>query len=201
MKILPLIAIAITAILTGCGEKTDKAVSPYEELRDTERLCLAEMAVSKVGKISDRRLRDAGSVAEGIDAALNHLKIGDRIAVYSFDTYLSAYIDLRCLRPGDVTVDTKGKVCHVTLPPIEIETSGRDIRLNEEHYRVTGLRSQIRPEERAALKEQMSRAVAKEIEGDHALQEQLVATARAKARRFVTDLLSRHGYTADISFR
>lgn len=202
MKIPISIATVIIAILlAGCAGKSESTVSPYEELRDTERLCLAEMAVGKVGKISDRRLRDASSLTEGIDAALNHLKIGDRVAIYSFDTYMSAYIDMSRLRPGDVTIDEKTKTCHVTLPPIEIETTGRDIKLKEEHYRVTGLRSQIRPEERAALKEEMSRVVAAEIDNDPRLRQTLIDTARSKARSFVTMLVSRQGYSADISFR
>lgn len=201
MRILPSI-IAAAILLAGCSQRQpEPKVTPYEELHDTERLCLAEMAVGKVGKISDQRLRDATSIAQGIDAALNHLKIGDRVAIYSFDTYIAAYLDLSQLRPDDVTVDEKTRTCHVTLPPIEIECLGRDMKLQEEHYRVTGLRSQISPEERAALKEEMSRAVAAEIAGDRSLRDRLTETARAKARSFVSLLLAEQGYTTTVDFR
>ncbi len=54
-------------------------------------------------------------------------------------------------------IDETAKTAELTLPAIRTEFQGRDIAMKEEHYRVTGLRSQIGSKERAELKEKNER--------------------------------------------
>lgn len=206
IRVIPLIMTILsglfTAGLVSCRpEQPDKGLDVLTSLRDVSKLQLAQMTIGKVGEISDPDFKDAKTLQQKTTAALDKIKIGKRLGVYSYDTYISAYIDLSELTPDDVTVDESSGTIILKLPPVKVEYDGRDLNLKEEHYRVTGLRSQIRPEERARLKEQMGKELKKEVAVDPQLEQKLRATAENKALRYFSLLISDRGYEPVVSFR
>lgn len=204
MKIrLLLIATFIVTILSlpSCGESADPEGELLSRLQDVSRLELAQMTIGKVGIISDHKYEDAKTLEEKTRAMLDAMKIGNRVGVYSYDTYLTAYIDLSKLGPDDITIDKKSNVAHLTLPPIEIETDGREPQLHEVHYRVTGLRSSIKPDERARLKSQMAAEVSKEVASNEGSRKILQEEAQRKGEAWFGEIIRSRGYTPDISFK
>lgn len=180
------------------GEETERIF--LSEMRSVNKLTLAGMEISKMASIDDPRLRDATNPRQAANAMIAKLKIGDRKAAYSYSTYLRAYIDMSRLGEDDVKADAGNKTIHITLPPVQTEFVGRDIAIREEHYRVTGLRSQIDPQERATLKENMNTALKREVEGNPDFKAALVATAKNRAASYFEQMAASNGYTAIVSF-
>ena len=202
MKYLGYIFLALATLsFASCKEKENPEVEMVSRLRDVSRLELARMTVGKVGMISDHKYEDAKTLEQKTVAMLNAMKIGNRIGVYSYDTYLTAYIDLSELSADDISIDLKSNVAHVALPPVKIITDGREPQLHEVHYRVTGLRSSIRPDERARLKSQMAAEVRKETAVSDGTMEVLRDEARRKAAAWFGEIVGSWGYTPDITFR
>lgn len=181
-----------TVLTLSCSEK--KEVNVFHELQDVHKLVLSEMSLNKVGVISDEG-------AKGMDALVNNLKFGDRVAAYSFHTYIEAYIDLGELRDTDVEVDEKRKLVKLTLPPVQTQYIGRDLGVTEEHYRVSGMRSEITAQERARLKDKMSKSLKEDIRKNPEYRSMLVKEAQSKARGFFSILLKDKGYDSEITFR
>lgn len=173
----------------------------YSELKDVKTLTLAEMTLNKVGTIDDMTWDKARGLSQSIGAIVNNFKAGKRIGVYSYNTYLQAYVELGELRDEDVAVDEDRRFVRLTLPPVRTRFLGRDVDIREEHLRVTGLRSSITPQERARVKEVMNRTLKAEVEGNSALKSRLEDEARTKAREFFTILLKNRGYESEITFR
>lgn len=172
----------------------DPAVEVVSELRRVNRLSLAEMSINKVGTISD-------SGATGFASLLNMLKVGDRIGVYSYHTYLEAYMDLDALDAADLEVYQDRRLVKLRLPAIQVRLSGRDATVTEEHYRVTGMRSTISPVERAQLKELMNTTLRQELKSTDEYGERLRANAREKAVGYFSALLQMMGYDSEITFK
>ncbi|MDE6400197.1 MAG: DUF4230 domain-containing protein, partial [Muribaculaceae bacterium] len=184
----------------SCGHK-EEPVDVYSRLQDVSRLELSSMTVGKVGMITDPAVSDASGIMGKAEAMIDAVKVGQRIGVYSYDTYLTAYIDLSELAEEDVDIDRDAGTAHVILPPVRVMVDGREPELHEEHYRVTGLRSSITPEERARLKSQMAREVRKELAADRSASESLRSAAEAKAKAWFGDLLENWGYDAVVEIR
>lgn len=202
MNIKSIILTALFALLlSSCKEKADPEMEMVSRLRDVSRLELAQMTVGKVGMISDHKYEDAKTLEQKTRAMLDAMKIGNRVGVYSYDTYLTAYIDLSEISADDIEIDKKTNVAHVTLPAIQVITDGREPQLHEVHYRVTGMRSSIKPEERARLKAQMAAEVKKEMAANEGSKEVLRDEARRKATAWFSEILTEWGYTPDISFK
>lgn len=182
----------------GCNEAKQLLVS---QIRRCNRLNLGEMRISKTATIEDLKLSDADGPRQTVAALLDAVKIGDRKAVYSYDTYLTAFIDLSAFSEKDVDIDTGAKRVRITLPSVQTRMSGRDVAVREDHYRVTGLRSQVSPAERAAVKEKMSRHLKEEITSDKRYSDILVGRAQQRAIEYFNNLLSHDGYTVEINFR
>lgn len=195
-----LVSIMIMA-LSSCHKDENPTIDLCSRLQEVNRLELARMTIGKVGMISDPELKDTKTLEAKTYALINKMKIGTRIGVYSYDTYLTAYIDLGKLAPEDVIHDEENKIVRISLPPVEIITDGREPQLHEEHCRVTGFRSLISPKERAALKSQMAKEVKREISRDRGVYTQLRKSAEAKGKAWLTELLANWGYTAEITFR
>lgn len=200
------ILLGIATFIVGLVIKTPEpkgngADMVYNGIKDVNRLELSRMTVGKVGMISDPSFTEADGFLSKAQAAFDAVKVGKRIGVYSYDTYLTAYIDLSELRPEDVEVDNEKMTARVTLPPVKVTVDGREPQLHEEHYRVTGLRSEITPAERAALKAQMSREVSKEINGNDKAMTALRTSAIAKADAWLSSLLENWGYTPEVEWR
>lgn len=194
-------ALALAALIfTGC-RKNEEPHDIYNEIKSVNRLNLAGMTISKMATIDDITLDEAKGVKETADALLNAIKIGDRIAVYSYDTYLRAYIDLSELTPSDVAVDESTRSVTISLPAIKTEFAGRDLPIRENHYRVTGLRSAINAKERAAIKERMNESLKAEVRRNPQFQNHVKSEARRKAVAYFESMLGNLGYSADISFK
>lgn len=196
-----ILILAIAALLASCAHRPDAADAVYGELRSVDKLTLASMAISKMATVDDMTFDEARGLRQTADAVLSSFKIGDRVAAYSYNTYLRAYIDMSALQPGDIHIDRDARRITVDLPAIRTEFAGRDPGLREEHYRVTGLRSSINADERARIKERMNTRLKAEVEADNTFRDILVQRAQAKARRYFSDLLATDGYTVTVNFK
>lgn len=206
-KITGTLLAAFAIMLGACSGPKERQVEPvpqppsYTQLRQLGQITFAEMTVTKTGTIEDLTMSNARGVKEKAHALLNSLKIGDRKGAYSYDTFLRAYIDLADLTDDAVSVDTAARTVALYLPPIRTEMAGRDATLREEHYRVTGLRSNISPSERAALKEQMNAMLRKEIASNADFEKALRQKARQRAVQYFDSLFATRGYSVDIRFK
>lgn len=190
------------AVSGGCSDGSNEAKQLFvSQIRRCNRLNLGEMRISKTATIEDLKLSDADGPRQTVVALLDAVKVGDRKAVYSYDTYLTAFIDLSAFSENDVDIDTDAKRVRITLPSVQTHMSGRDVAVREDHYRVTGLRSQVSPAERAAVKEKMSRHLKDEIASDKRYSDILVGRAQQHAIEYFNNLLSHDGYTVEINFR
>ncbi len=121
------LSIALVLMLSACTKQTRADYNYVDELRSVNKLVLAQMTVSKMATIDDLPLDDARGIKQTAAAMLDIIKIGNRKAAYSYDTYLRAYVDMSQLSPDDVRVDHDARTVSITLPPIETEFEGRDI--------------------------------------------------------------------------
>lgn len=169
-------------------------------VRAVNRLNLAQMRVTKMATVGDLPLDSARGMRQTIAALADAVKIGDRKAAYSYDTYLTAYVDLSAIGKEDITVDESLKSITIRLPEPEVTFAGRDAEIREDHYRVTGLRSDIGPAERAALKEKMNTALRAEVEESDEFRRPLVENARKRGEAFFKELLGDLGYTVTVTW-
>ncbi len=196
------VALALTLLCSSCQKQEETpSLDVYESLREVNRLELARMTVGKVGMVSDPAWEDMNTLEGKARVLLNSVKVGKRIGVYSYDTYVTAYIDLSKLRPDDIVVDRDAGTVDILLPRVEVCVEGRDPLLHEEHYRVTGMRSQITPQERAALKARMAKEVNNEIATSRKNVEALRKSAEQKARVWISGLTQDWGLASKVEFR
>lgn len=197
-----LLLLLATLVGSSCSRKVEEPeFNVFENLREVNRLELARMTVGKVGMVSDQEWGDAKTLEKKAEALFNKMKIGSRIGVYSYDTFVTAYIDLSQLRPEDVKVDRENGTVDIRLPRVRVMIDGREPQLHEEHYRVTGLRSNIRPTERATLKAQMAREVKRELASSGEAMDALRRNGEAKAREWITELAKNWNLNAKVEFR
>lgn len=196
-----LLAVAIIS-LSSCSGKPEEPERDYvSELRNVDKLTLAEMTVTKMGTVDDLRPEDAHGVGQTLKSWLNSLKIGNRKGAWSYSTYMRAYVDMAQLAPKDVIVDKEHNLIRVNMPEIKVEFAGRDVDMHEEHYRVTGLRSNIGAAERARLKEEMNGILKKEVEERPQFRDQLIESARAKGEEYFKTLASAAGYQIELTWK
>lgn len=195
------LSIALVLMLSACTKQTRADYNYVDELRSVNKLVLAQMTVSKMATIDDLPLDNARGIKQTAAAMLDIIKIGNRKAAYSYDTYLRAYVDMSQLSPDDVRVDHDARTVTITLPPIETEFEGRDITVKEDHYRVTGLRSNIDQYERAEMKEMMNASLKNEVESNPEFRRRLIREAQAKARAYFEALADNEGYTVIVDFK
>lgn len=200
---------ALCAALAACSGRPPVSDSPardaaavYSEVASANKLIVAQMSISKTAIVDDLRLSEAHGLRQTAEALLDKAKIGSRKAVYSYNTYMRAFIPMAELTPDDVSVDERAGTITLTLPAIRTEIIGRDATLREDHYRVTGLRHAIDPDERARMKDQMGASLRLEVEANPTFRAKLLETAREKATAYFSTLLSDGGkYTVIIKFR
>jgi len=182
--------------------ESGNSVSSYlSEVKSVNKLVLAQMTISKMATIDDIDLANADGLKQTAAGLLDAVKIGDRKAAYSYDTYMRAYIDMSGLTENDIKVDNASKTITLNLPAVQTEFAGRDMEIREDHYRVTGLRSEIDPKERAAIKEQMNTALKKEVEEKSEFRDKLVSEARVKCDSYFKSLLGGDGYNVVVNFK
>ncbi len=182
-KVFRILSLVLIVALCGCQKKEESRIS-YSDLKDIKKLIVAEMAVGKVGRIDDEAW----------------YTVGKRIGIYSFDTYLKAYINMEELKYENVEIDEKNKLCKITLPPVRVQNDGHDLTINEEHMRVGRLRFNITSAERAKIKDEMSKEVKKELDENGLFRRKLIEKGENKARSYFGALLKSLGYEADIRF-
>lgn len=175
--------LAVPLILTAGCNKADHSEF-YEEIKAADKLVLTTMSVTKTARLEDSEW----------------YKVGKRIAVYSYDTYLQAYIDMSDFMPDDLVFDDKARTVRVTLPPVVTEVAGRDMEMRKVYENIGLLRSEIDAKERAAIKEQANRSLQKELKEDGSFKRQLTEAAERKARQYFENLFKANGYTAYIEF-
>ncbi len=200
--LIPALLLSLPAAgLWSCAEEEQRDNVLFSEVKSVDKLILARMTVSKMATIDDIPLSEAEGLKQTSAALLDALKLGKRKAAYSYDTYLRAYIDLSNLTPDDVKVDESTKTVTLSLPPVMTEYLGRDMEIREDHYRVTGLRSEIDAAERAALKEQMNTVLKNEVKNKPMFRNKLVTEAKAKAEAYFSSMLGKDGYKVIINFK
>lgn len=192
----------LATTLSGCRENVSEENRTYfSELRSVHKLTVGRMTLSKMATIDDIKLSEAQGMKQTASAILAAMKPGSRKAAYSYDTYLRAFIDLDKLTNDDVRLSADGKTLDIALPPVEIEFTGRDMEIREEHYRVTGLRSNIDATERAALKEEMNRLIKEDIKRNPDFTAKLTEVARNKALSYFTSWGEAQGLQVNVHFK
>lgn len=173
-------------LLNACAEpeKPIDHTGIIQDVRAANKVVFASMAITKTVK-SERTA---------------WYKVGKRIAVYSYDTHLRAYIDLSRLTADDLEFDDETRTVRVHMPPIEIEEAGRDMELKREYENIGLMRTELDSRERAEMKEKAAKDLKRELAGDSPFRRQLTAAAEQKARAYMESLFAAQGYTADITF-
>ena len=200
------ITLAAGSLLTGCQlldgmKETAEQRNYLSEVKSVNKLVLAQMTISKMATIDDIDLSKADGMKQMAAGLMDAVKVGNRKAAYSYDTYLKAYVDLSSLTPDDLKVDDATKTITLTLPPVQTEFAGRDMEIREDHYRVSGLRSEIDAKERAEIKEKMNTALKQEVEEKSEFRSRLEAEARTKADAYFKALLGSDGYNVIVNFK
>lgn len=170
-------------LLCGCSRPHNTAL--LEEIKSSDKMVFATMAITKTVK-SERTA---------------WYKVGKRIAVYSYDTYMQAYIDLSNLQSDDLKFDEKTKTVRITLPPVETELAGRDMTMKKEYENIGILRSDLDSKERAEMKEKANASLKSEIEGNASFKQLLTESAKRKARQYFETMCEANGYTAIVNFK
>ena len=184
---MTLLRIAVCAasliLMSACAKRDNTAL--YQEIKSADKMVFASMAITKTAKLESS----------------DWYKIGKRITVYSYDSYMRAYIDLSALQPEDIQFDDNAGTVKVILPPVRTEVIGRDMELRREYENIGLLRSDLDSRERAEIKEKANASFRKEVEENPEFRRQLTETARRKARRYFETLFEANGYTAVIDFK
>ena len=155
------------------------------ELRSVSKLQLASMSVGKTVK----------------SECHDWYKIGKRIAVYSYDTYLYAYIDLSELEENSVEVDETNRIVRIRLPEVKTEIAGREMEMHKEYENIGLLRSNINSKERAEMKEKANKELMKELGSDSEFVRVLKEEGEAKARVYFETLAAKRGFTAEVTIK
>ncbi len=193
-------------MFSGCqhlGFNQDAAAprNYLSEVKSVNKLVLAQMSITKMATVNDIDLSKVSGMKQMASGLLDAVKVGNRKAAYSYNTYLRAYVDLSNLAPDDVTVDEVSKTITLNLPAVQTEFAGRDMEIRENHYRVSGLRSEISAQERAEIKEMMNAALKEEVEQKSEFRSRLEAEARTKADTYFKSLLGGDGYNVIVNFK
>lgn len=186
-----LFTISLVLLLCSCShsDNTNDAALYVTQVKSVQKLVLAQMTISKMATIDDIKLEDAQGMKQVASALLANIKIGNRKGAYSYDTYLRAYIDLSDFSEDDVEISDDGNTITIYLPDVQTEFAGRDVTIRELHYRVTGLRSNIRTDERAKIKEMMNQSLIDEVQNKSTFTDDLKANAKHNAETYFKALL------------
>lgn len=174
----------LTAITVASCAKTDNK-ELYQEIKSVDKMVFASMAVTKTAKMESS----------------DWYTVGKRIAVYSYDSYMRAYIDLSALQMDDLVFDEEAKTVKVTLPPVKTEITGRDMEMRKEYENIGLMRSELDSKERVEIKEIANASFREEVEENPMFKEQLTEAAKRKARKYFETIFEANGYTPSIDFK
>lgn len=178
---------AVGLLMLGACSKTEQPdhTGIYQEIKSGDKMVFASMAITKTARMESS----------------DWYTIGKRIAVYSYDSYMRAYVDLSAMQMDDIVFDEDGKTVRVTLPPVRTEIAGRDMEMRKEYENIGPLRSNLDSKERAEIKEKANASFKKEVEDNPEFRRQLIAAAERKARKYFETLFEANGYTASVDFK
>ena len=181
---LIIVSILAMALLPACT-KPDNSFNTelYQEIKSADKMVFASMAITKTAKME------------------NSAWYGKRIAVYSYDSYMRAYIDLSALQMDDLVFDEDSKTVKITLPSVRTEITGRDMEMRKEYENIGLLRADLDSKERAEIKEKTNASFKAEVEENPIFKQQLTDAAKKKARKYFETLFEADGYTASIDFK
>lgn len=172
------------------------------QLSEQSQLVLVDMQFSKVVTITDDRLRFANISSLGDFFIWGKGKIqsqlGNRKGIYSFQSSVVGYLDLKQWQDKDVSFDAETQTLRVQIPPIQIYLRGRDFALHTEYEHTSTLRNAITPEERAEAKEFAYKALEEEIRSHGELYQKVEAKAIGKLRIWLTEWLRLKGVAPKI---
>lgn len=169
----------------GDADRIPATVQLYQELKSVDKMVFASMSITKSVKMES----DAW------------YKIGKRIAVYSYDSYMRAYIDMSALQESDMIFDEKNHTVSITLPPVVTEVTGRDMTMRKEYENIGIFRSELDSKERAEMKEKANESFVKEVKDNPQFKQRLTQEAQRKARKYFEALCESAGYVASINFK
>lgn len=170
-------------LLSSCGKTDNTAL--YQEIKSVDKMVFASMAITKTAKMESS----------------DWYTMGKRIAVYSYDSYMRAYIDLSALQMDDLIFDEDAKTVKVTLPSVMTEITGRDMEMRKEYENIGIMRSDLDSKERAEIKEKANASFKAEIEENPMFRQQLIASAERKAIKYFEAIFEANGYTPSIDFK
>lgn len=173
----------VTLMLSSCTKNDTNQL--YQEIKSVDKMVLASMAITKTAIKDDD----------------HWYKKGKRIAVYSYDSYMRAYVDLSQLQVDDLVFDEDAKTVTVMLPPIMTEITGRDMDMRLEYDNIGWWRDSLNSKERAQIKEEANKSFKKEVEENPMFKQQLADAAKRKARKYFETIFDANGYTASIDFK
>lgn len=182
-KVFYLLTLGIT-ILSSCA-KTDNNKDLYQEIKSVDKMVFASMAITKTAKMQSS----------------DWYTVGKRIAVYSYDSYMRAFIDLSALQMDDLVFDENAKTVKMTLPPVMTEITGRDMEMRKEYENIELMRGDLDSKERAEIKEKANASFKAEVEENPMFKQQLTEAAKRKARKYFETIFEANGYTASIDFK
>lgn len=87
----------LSLLILGSCAKTDNT-DLYQEIKSVDKMVFASMAITKTAKMESS----------------DWYTIGKRIAVYSYDSYMRAYIDLSALQVDDLVFDDDACKSHTS---------------------------------------------------------------------------------------
>lgn len=174
-------------LMLGACSKTGQPdhTGIYQEIKSGDKMVFASMAITKTARME----------------SADWYTIGKRIAVYSYDSYMRAYVDLSAMQMDDIVYDEDAKTVRVTLPPVRTEIAGRDMEMRKEYENIGPLRSNLDSKERAEIKEKANASFKKEVEDNPEFKQQLIDAAERKARKYFETLFEANGYTASVDFK
>lgn len=181
----PKILLVLMSMLAMVSCSKNDNTELYQEIKSVDKMVFATMAITKTAKMESS----------------GWYTVGKRIAVYSYDSYMRAYIDLSALQMDDLVFDEKNKTVKVTLPPVVTEITGRDMEMRKEYENIGMLRQDLDSKERAEIKEQANRSFKEEVEENPMFKEQLTEAAKRKARKYFEAIFEANGYTPSIDFK
>lgn len=191
MRFAGVLAMIAVTMMTSCSKEEQKndeipaSMKLYQELRSVDRMTFASMSITKSVKMES----DAW------------YKVGKRIAVYSYDSHMQAYIDMSELQESDLVFDDKQHTVRITLPTVKTEVSGRDMTMRKEYENIGFFRSDLSSKERAEMKERANKSFVKEVKDNPEFRERLTDEAQRKARKYFEALCDSAGYMATIDFK
>ena len=175
------VCVLASTILASCAKIDNKEL--YQEIKSVDKMVFASMAITKTAKME------------------NSTSLGKRIAVYSYDSYMRAYVDLSSLQMDDLVFDEDAKTVKVSLPPVITEISGRDMEMRKEYDNIGMLRPDLDSKERAEIKEKANASFKTEVEDNPMFKQRLIEAAKRKARKYFETIFEANGYTASIDFK